>query len=64
MVQYCALDVAFIDDYWRRKLAQPVAVVNACRPLAHEFFDTPVSQFHTATSTKKNPFLKHIPARK
>ncbi len=43
LAQYCALEAELIA-LWRKKLAPTVAMVNAHRIYANEFYDTPASQ--------------------
>ena len=60
LAQYCRLEAEIIDFY-KRKLTPPVAMINAHRVYAGEFFDTPASQ-HQAVGKKggkDNPFNRN-----
>lgn len=43
LAQYCALEADLIDQY-RKKITPPMAMINAHRIWAAEFYDTPASQ--------------------
>src|SRR5690606_19325191 len=43
LAQYCALEAELIDMR-RRKISPPIAMINAHRIYAGEFYDTPASQ--------------------
>ena len=60
LAQYCALEADLIDQFWRKQITPPMAMVNAHRLYAHEFFDTPASQHVTLKGgLKDNPFTEH-----
>ena len=44
LAQYCCLEAALIDDFWRKKLTPPTSMLNSYRIFASEFYDTPSSQ--------------------
>jgi hypothetical protein len=43
LAQYCAIEADLIDK-WQRRVDIPVALLNAHRIYANEFYDTPASQ--------------------
>lgn len=43
LAQYCAVEADLIDR-WKRRVEVPVALINAHRIYANEFYDTPASQ--------------------
>ena len=60
LAQYCALESDLITKYYEKDLTPPVAMINAIRIWANEFFDTPASQLVKPAGNKTtNPFLKH-----
>jgi len=60
LAQYCALEASLIDDYWRKKLTPPMAMVNGHRIFAGEFFDTPASQVKpSGNKAASNPFNRN-----
>jgi hypothetical protein len=60
LAQYCALEADLIAKHYEKDITPPVAMVNAIRIWANEFFDTPASQLVKPGGKKTtNPFLKH-----
>ncbi len=51
LAQYCALEAELIA-MWRKKLTPPVAMINAHRIYANEFYDTPAAQHQSAGKAK------------
>lgn len=60
LAQYCALEADLIEQFWRKSLTPPTAMINAHRIYANEFFDTPASQ-HAPSGGKapSNPFSRN-----
>lgn len=59
LAQYCALEAELINLY-KKGITPPMAMVNAYRIWASEFFDTPASNLSKLGGKRKdNPFSEH-----
>lgn len=60
LAQYCSLEAQLIGDFWRKKITPPMAMVNAHRIYACEFYETPASQHKpSGGNAKSNPFTRN-----
>src|SRR5690349_15559359 len=61
LAHYCALEADLIDKYYKKDNVPPMAMVNAHRIYASEFYDTPASQKVPAAGggTSANKFSKN-----
>ena len=60
LVQYCSLEAALIENYWKKSVEPPVSMINAHRIYAGEFFDTPGAQQQPSKGkAPSNPFNQH-----
>lgn len=60
LAQYANLEADLIDQFWRKKITPPIAMINAHRIYANEFFDTPASQIKpSGGNSPTNPFSRN-----